>query len=208
MNGMKEKLRYPLYTMLHPVNAYDGIKWEKRGSFAVSVIIILLLFLQNVISRQATGFIFNINDIENISVISIFMVTVSTFVLWFLSNWAVSSFMDGEGSPIQIWVGSAYALLPYIIIQLCIVVITNFVSAELFPFIQIFAYIGILWSAFLMFHAVYTIHQYSISQTILNMLLTILGMAIILFIGVLVYSLLLQIYIFVYTLFSEIMFRV
>ena len=50
-------------------------------------------------------------------------------------------------------------------------------------------------------------HQFTARQTLWNLLLTVFGMLIIAFIALLIYSLFQQVYVFIFTIFNEIMFR-
>ena len=54
-------------------------------------------------------------------------------VPWFtftLSNWAVSTILDGEGKFKEIFVGSAFALVPYIILMVPISLLSRWLSLD------------------------------------------------------------------------------
>lgn len=205
---MKAKtLAHAMTTMIHPIASFDSIKWERKGSYAMSVAILLALFLYQVLDRQMTGFIFNTNNVDTVNVPAIFFITMGAFVLWFVSNLAICSFMDGEGKSREIWIASSYALLPYILIGYIEVFLTNVLSKEAAPFLSMLSGGALLWSFILMAAAMYVIHQYSLFQTMLNLALTVVGIGVITFLLVLVYSLFQQVFVFVLTLYNEIMFR-
>jgi hypothetical protein len=75
------------------------------------------------------------------------------------------------------------------------------------------AFIGLLegvrqlWFVLLLTVAMKVTHQYSLPKTIVSMLLTVIGIGIILFLGILVFSLFQQLGIFIRTVYSEILFR-
>ena len=139
--------------------------------------------------------------------LSIFAISVGGVLLWFISNWAVSSLMNGEGRLGQIWLVTCYSLIPYIVFMALFILASNFTSLEMATFLYMLEGVGIVWSCLLMFFGLYQIHQMDFRQTILNILLTIFGIAVMLFLMVLLYSLFQQMYTFIYTIFSEIMFR-
>lgn len=202
------EIKYLFHTMLHPVDGYEGVKFSGKGTIRMSVALTFMFFLQNVIATAGSGFLFRTGDPDKISVPNIFAISVGTIILWLVSNWAVDSLMDAEGRTHEIIIVSTYSLLPYIIASLFNTVISNFVTVELQPFMNMIMVISIAWSVFMMLVGMYQIHQMSFGQTVVMLLLTILGMAIIIFLLVLVYSLYQQVYIFIYTIFSELMFRV
>lgn len=203
-----EKLTYPLYFMMHPFAGSDGLKWEKKGSFRSSLAVLVLLFAVNVFSKQSTGFLFNYNRKEDINTLLILAGTFFVFLLWVVANWSLTTFMGGEGKFIDIWIGSSYALMPYITISFIIAVVSNFVSLDAEPFLRYGSIGALVWSFIIVVIFLSTIHQYSLKQTITNIVLTFVGMAVVIFLLILIFSLFQQLYIFLYTLFNEIMFRI
>ena len=76
MNKFLEGAKQCRYTMFHPVNGFDAVKWEKKGSPAFCVLILLAFFLTNVFDQVLTGFIFNSYNPDKISVFSVFLITM------------------------------------------------------------------------------------------------------------------------------------
>ncbi|HPT77558.1 MAG TPA: YIP1 family protein [Candidatus Atribacteria bacterium] len=204
---MVEEFRFLFYTMLHPYNGFDAVKYERKGSVKTAVLVALLFFLQNVISAAGSGFLFTYGDPDKISVPNIFIISIGALVFWIVSNWAVDSLMDAEGKVREIIIVTTYALMPYIIFSLANTIIGNFATNELRPFMNMLSIVGMAWSVFILFVGMYQIHQLTFGGTVGILLLTVFGMAVMIFILVLLYSLYQQVYIFLYTLFSEIMFR-
>ncbi|MBP8989257.1 MAG: hypothetical protein KBG64_03450 [Clostridia bacterium] len=198
---------YPFYLMLHPIIGSEGIKWDGKGSYSVSIFMALMAFVTSVLQRQATGFIFNPNRLDKINVLNIFLVTALIVALWITSNRALCTLMDGEGKTSQIIIGSCYALLPYLLMTLLSVVLSHFLTYDMGVFLTCVQIAGYIWSGLVLFQAMRIIHQFTFKQTIWNLLLTVVGMMIIAFIMLLIYSLFQQLYIFFFTIFNEIMFR-
>jgi hypothetical protein len=195
------------YTAFHPIYGFEDVKWLNKGSVGVGVGILLLFFLVNVFDAVLTGFAYNTNNPDKISVLSIFAVTVGGALLWFISNWAVSSLMFTEGKTKHMFILVCYALLPYCVWEIVYIIATNFVTLDMQLFLIVLRVIGIAWSGLLLFFGSYQIHRISVGNVLVNLLLTAFGVLIMLFLMLLGYSLLQQMYIFVYTIFSELMFR-
>ena len=200
-------LRHIFYTMIHPVNGFDQIKWEKKGSVIACVIILLVFFLTNVFDQVLTGFIFNTVNPDRISVPSILLITMGGFAIAFIANWAAGSLMFSEGETRDIFITLCYTLVPYIIARLLVILLTNFANAEMQAFLTAILVIGFLWSGFILIVGMYYIHQFTFGSLLLNLLLTVIGIAIILFLLLLGYSLIQQIITFVVTIYNEIVFR-
>ena len=75
-------------------------------------------------------------------------------------------------------------------------------------FIDTVYILGLGWSAVLVFSAIRAVHQYSFLKTIGAIILTISAMLIMLFLLVLLLSLLQQVYVFVYSIYTELAYRV
>ena len=200
-------IRHVFYTMFHPVNGFDQIKWEKKGSVAACCLILLVFFLSNVFDQVLTGFIFNTFNPDRISVPSIFLITIGGFAIVYVSNWAAGSLMFSEGENRDIFITLCYALVPYTIFDLIYILLTNFANLEVAAFLTALLVIGFLWSGFILVVGMYYVHQFTFGELLLNLLLTAIGIAIILFLLLLGYSLIQQIITFVVTIYNEIVFR-
>ena len=207
MNMRNRTALYPLHMMIHPIDASDGIKWQKKGSYVVSAILVVMAFLTAVLERQATGFIFNPHRLDRINIVNIMLVTFVVVILWIIANRALCTLMDGEGRTSEIIIGSCYALMPYIAMSLLAIVLSHFLTHDMGVFLTYIQVFGYIWSGLVLFQVMRVIHQFSVKQTIWNLVLTVVGMLIIAFIVLLIYSLFQQVYVFLFTIFNEIMFR-
>ena len=64
------------------------------------------------------------------------------------------------------------------------------------------------WSIILMIQAMRAAHQYSFGKTLVSMVGTVIVMLLILFLAVLLISLFQQLYVFIYQIYTEILYRV
>ena len=85
----------------------------------------------------------------------------------------VASINDGEGSLKNIYTVTAYAVSPYIIITPFVVLLSYFVTYNEAFILQLIWFIGVAWSAVLLFLAVKQTHNYNVGETVKNILLTI-----------------------------------
>lgn len=200
-------LKHIFYTMIHPVNGFDQIKWEKKGSVIACLFILLVFFFTNVFDQVLTGFIFNTVNPDRISVPSILLITMGGFAIAFVANWAAGSLMFSEGETRDIFITLCYTLVPYILAKLVVILLSNFANAEVQAFLTAILVIGLMWSGFILIVGMYYIHQFTFGSLLLNLLLTVIGIAIILFLLLLGYSLIQQIITFVVTIYNEIVFR-
>jgi hypothetical protein len=201
------KLGFPLYIAFHPVTGYEELKYQGSGSLAVSIAILLIWFVAAIFDRQLTGFNFNYRNPTEINILFLFARTVVMFALWVISNIAVSEFVEGEGKFRSVWIAYSYALVPYIFTTVIVIVLSNFMAIEEGIFLTWINYIGIIWSGSLVLSALRIVHDYQGGKVVLSAAMTLLGIAIIVFLGVLLVTLFQQLYAFFRTLLSEILFR-
>ncbi len=207
MNKLKEGFKQCKYTMFHPVNGFDRVKWNNEGSLPVCCIILAAFFLVNVFDEVLTGFIFNTTNPDKISVPSIFLITMGGFAICYVANWAVSSLMFTEGKSRHIFIMLTYTLVPYTVFELIYIIATNFANNEMNAFLEAIRFIGLLWSFLILLLGEYYVHQLTFLQVVLNLFLTAAGIVVILFLLLLGYSLVQQIYVFLVTIYNEIAFR-
>lgn len=198
----------PIQVMLHPISGYDGIRQTNRLSLLLlSVLIVGFWFGVSIINRQETGFVFNLNNPLKLDILLIFVKTFGLALLWTLSNWGISTLLNGEGNFKRIWIVSTYAILPYAISILINTIVSNFTLYEEGSLIRIILYIGIFWSVYMLIIGIKEVHQYTFTQTMLNIFLTIFGMILVIFIIVLFGSLVQQLRVFISTIYNEIILR-
>ncbi|WPX09018.1 YIP1 family protein [Caldicellulosiruptor danielii] len=201
------KEKFPIYTMFHPFKGFEELKDEKKGSVLIATIIVLLYFIVAIIHRQYTGFIFNPYRQDRINVISIFSSTVVMFFFWVLSNWSVSTLTEGEGTFQEIWIFSAYALLPYIICNLIYVILSNIFIMEEGMFLTFINIIGMSWLIICMLNAIKAVHQFSFGKTVATVVASLIGIAVIIFIMILVFTLFAQLFGFIQSIYNELILR-
>jgi hypothetical protein len=69
-----------------------------------------------IMRRQLTGFLVNTNEISDMNILIQFSYVILPFIVWCVSNWSITTLIDGEGSFKDIYITTAYALLPLIIL--------------------------------------------------------------------------------------------
>ena len=195
------------HVIFHPVEGFEDMRWKKQGSMKIALIIVFLLFVVMVADRQLTGFQFNTAYVKVFNVVPLLVQSVVYFFTWVIGNWALCTLFDGEGTMKNIFCVSAYALLPYLFSEVIVIIASNFLLRTEGGFITFFRYLGIVWSVVLMISAMKTVHQYSIPKTLVAMLFTIVAMVIILFLAVLLLTLFQQVFVFGYSVYTELMYR-
>lgn len=201
------KWRYPFYMLLHPFAGLNELKANRTGLVRVAAAMLGAYFLSELIVRKGTSFAFNPQGGERVNVLLVLLVTVLPVLLFVLANWCLCTLMAGEGRLSDVFVAVCFTLLPLTLMNLFIALVSNGLTLDEQAFITLFQIIRTGWFAAYLFVAVMIIQQYSFLKTVGSICLTIAGMAVILFLAVLVFSLFQQLYIFLGTIYNELSFR-
>lgn len=207
MKVKQDFIKFPLHLIVHPFDGFWDLKYEGKGRMKVALSVLLLVIITMIVQKQFSGFLVNFNDPRYLNSIDELKYIVLPFFLFCISNWSITTLMEGEGKFKEIVMSTAYALIPLVLIYLPTTIASNFMAKEETVFFYLLNVIAMIWFLYLLFIGTMTVHQYSASKTILTMLLTVVVMGIIVFLGTLVFSLVQQIFEFVNNVYKEIIFR-
>ncbi|MCR5585331.1 MAG: YIP1 family protein [Lachnospiraceae bacterium] len=205
MRYVKE-LKYGFHVIFHPFSGFWELKREHRGSLAAALTFVGIFIMLTTFEKQTTGFLFNSVRLKDVNVVVDILTVTLIYVLWCVANWCLTSLMDGEGNMKDIFIAMGYAVLPMILIRLPMIALSLGLTAEEGTFYYVFSYLSYIWTGLLVFFGTMVTHQYSFKKTVLTCVLTVLGMAIIMFIGLLFFSVIQQMITFFTTIYKEIRF--
>ncbi len=195
------------HVITHPFEGFEDLRWKKSGSMKIAVFIVFLLFFQQVAYSRLYGFQYYSDYDKIFNIVPYIFRSFVLFGVWVVANWAMCTLFDGEGSMKNIFIYSAYALIPYIAGYLIGTLLSHFLSKDEYVFIQAFEIIGLCWSFVLAISAMKAVHQFSFGKTIALILLTLVAMVAMLFLLVLLLTLFQQVLIFVFSIYTELSYR-
>ncbi len=199
--------KWPFYIMAHPFEGFEDIRWKKAYNMKVALVIVALFFIISVCERLLTGFLFDMNEEKIFNIVPIVIQTIVVFFTWVIGNWALCTLFDGEGTMKNICVNTAYALVPFLIGKVINIILSNCLQRTEAAFITFVSYLTIIWTVVLLISGMKTVHQYSIPKTLLFMFITVAAMLVIVILLVLLVSLFQQVYVFVYSIYTELLYR-
>lgn len=200
-------LRYSLYVILHPFDGFWDLGHEKRGSLAAANTIVILTLLTHLWDMRFASFMFNNTRWERVNILMTVLGILVPLCIWVVANWSLTTLMDGKGKLKDIYIATAYAFTPYVLIGLPMIVVSNIITFEEGVFYTYFNIFAMIWCVFLILAGMMMVHDYSFGKGVLSSLFSLVGMAIIIFILLLFFSLISDAVAYFVSLFKEISFR-
>lgn len=189
-----DAVRFSKFVIFHPFKGFWELKREKRGNVPAATAILLSVILVFILRRQFTGFVLNYNEPNDMNIFLQISYVLFPFFVWCIANWSVTTLMDGEGSFRDIYIASAYALVPLVIMNIPMLLLSQVLVENEVTIYTLLNTVAILWVAFLMLIGIMTVHQYTMGRTVATILVTIVAMIAILTILLLFFSLLQQVW--------------
>lgn len=202
----KEQWFYAFYLIFHPFDGFWDLKHEKRGSALAGTTFLVFTILAFTYQGIGRSYLYNpTGEFTNF-----FMQIVSVVIpvlLWVTANWCLTTLFDGEGSLKDVYIATTYSLAPLPFFIVISTLMTHIMSASESGMVDLVFTIGWVWTIGLILFGMMVTHDYSLFKTIITSAGTILGMAFIMFVGLLFSSLIGRIIGFVSSIISELSFR-
>ncbi|MBE2185105.1 MAG: YIP1 family protein [Anaerolineae bacterium] len=191
-----------------PADSFYYIKQNLRGSLWFAFIIFAWVLAVRVLSLYLTGFVFSpYANAWQIQVETELIYTIVPIAIWIVASYLVATITDGEGHFRHVVIGTAYSLFPYALLMLPLTLLSNLLTFnEVFIF-TFSSQLILYWIGIMLFIMVKEIHNYTVSETIMNILTTLFTMAMFLLTAYILYVLFNQLYEFVWSILQEIRLR-
>ena len=203
-------LSFAKYIYYAPLDGFWVQKREKKSNVASGVVIIALLFLSFVISEMFTGFCFlsPTDELKEFNVLLQLAKAVLPIMLWCIANWCITALMDGNGNFKEIFISTCFAATPFLIASFIKTILSNLLTANEAQIMAIVMGIGIAYTVVLLVAATCSVHDCSFGKALWTIFLTLIGMAIIVFISVLFFNLINKFFDFAISVYNELKMRV
>lgn len=207
MNKIRDSLLYSFHVIFHPFDGFWCAQREGKGDPRAATIIIALVTMVYILSKQLTGFIFNTEIDQDFNLFSELLGVIVPVLLWCVANWSITTLMDGEGSFKDIYIATAYSLVPLILINVPMIILSRIIVQEEQRIYQALGILAVVWTGFLIFSGLMTIHQHTATKTVVTILIAVVAMAAMLFLFLLFFALIQQLINYVYMFYKEMTLR-
>lgn len=201
-----EELLYAFHVIYHPFDGFWDLKHEKRGSVRGALTILGLVILSFYYNSIGRGYLLNPTG-EYSTIFEQAGSVILPLALWVVSNWCLTTLFEGEGSFKDVFVATCYSLFPLVLTLIPATLLSNVVTSAEIGIISLLVGLGYVWTGLLIFFGTQTTHDYTLGKNLVMTLATIVGMAIVMFIGILFTSLISNMVSFVTNIIVELQYR-
>lgn len=201
-------LKFGTYTMFRPLDGFWDLTHEKRGNLWAAHTFVLLRVIIEIMRLTLSSFQFIAIHMQYFNAGMVVAQVVAPVVLWTVANWSLTTLMDGKGRMMDVYMGYAYALVPWIIIDAGLIPLSHLITAQEGAIFWTLSSFAVAWFVMLLISAMMQIHDYSIGKTILSSALTLLAIGIVIFIIIMFVAVVSDMFAYFISVFREVYFRV
>lgn len=202
-----QSLRYSMHCIVRPFDGFWDLTHEKRGSMGAANTIVVLVLFTKLLRLGFTSFLFYAVNWRTVNLLMEILSFLVPFAVYCIANWCLTTLFEGKGTLRDIYMGTAYAMTPYVLIQLPLILLSNAVTEEEGAFYMYFGYFSIVWCGLLIVASVMMIHDFLLGKAFASLVFSAVGMLVIVFLLVLFFSLISDGFSYFYSLYKEIIYR-
>jgi len=207
MQQVNQDLRLTRHVLAHPLDTYQDIKHLKQSSWLTATLLYLTVLVVGVFEIYTTGFIFQTVNLNQFSLLIYSFTVIGGLFLFVFSNYLIATITNGEGFFKDVYLATAHALIPYIILTPVLAIISNGLTYNEWIVYQLLDGLRYLWSGILIILMIKEVHNYDVKALIKNLFLTLFTMMMLVFIGFLLYVLTAQLWNYVESIIQEVILR-
>lgn len=191
-------LKFSLSILFHPVQTFELIKRNRDNlNYAASIIILAMVIITRVFYIFVVHFPLSVLSPKDSNIMLEMVKLILPVLTWVIASFAITSIGGGESRLGEIFVASSYCMLPYIVINVPLALLSNLMAvgeAGLFNFVSVFSWI---WVLLLYLIGLKELNDYTVRKTIVICIISVAMMALIWATLILIYALATQLYEFI-----------
>ncbi|WP_035155006.1 SMP-30/gluconolactonase/LRE family protein [Cohnella thermotolerans] len=201
------QLNHVRYLVKHPIDGYHAIRYQGKAGAVSSLIVLAAAVASFSWIEAGTSFTFNTAVYKGVNLGPLLVQFAGIWLGWVVSNYLVSSLMRGEGRFRDVFYGSCYALLPIIALGVPLTILSHALTLSEKPIFDFLQLAMLVWTALQFFWMVQGIQNYNVGEALLNMLFSLLTLAMIAVLIFIFVSLSGELIDFIYSIYQEVAIR-
>ena len=177
-----DRIKLLFQVPFHPFNSFDEIKYKQKGSWPIAIIITVLFYISSVLNVTASGFLYSNTLLRNYNSLFTVFGTIGLLVLWSTCNWLVCSMFEGKGSFKDVYVSTAYCIMPWVLYSFLKVILTNFLPLSTGGLISGIGTVLLIYTMFMLAVALIKIHDFDFFKVLLTTIVVVFFMILVIFV--------------------------
>ncbi len=202
-----DSLKFAFYCMSHPMDGFWDLTHEKRGTMAAANTIFISTLIVRIMKLRFTSFIMLRVNWEEINIFLYLASIVFPATLFVIGNWALTTLFDGKGRLGQVYMATCYGMLPYVVVQIPLMLFSNVVTTDEAEFYAVVSALSLVYCGILIVSAMGQIHEYGGAKNIFFTVATLFAILVMIFILALFFSMISQGVAYFISLGKELLFR-
>ena len=165
--GIGQGIMYSFYTILHPIDTLEGIRYNrKRINMAIPFILLATAFIVRMAYLYVVHFPLAPMELEDVNpifeAVKLWIVPIS----WIPASFMATSISGGESKFPEITFTSALSLVPFIVINVPLMFLSNILSKTQRSWYGVFSTLAYIGLFLILFMAMMILNNYTFKKTI------------------------------------------
>ena len=197
----------PLQLITHPISGWEIFKQEKTAKRWVSIFYVCMMIFAVVLNEIGKGFIVGGTNLKEFNLFRTILVVLLPVLVGVIANWCVGSLFDGKGKPAEIFDAISYSFMPYVWLSIIATIVSNFIASDEIVYYTFIMGLGVGLTIWMMFFGIMGVHENSFGMNVINIVFTIIVIAVIIFTILLFFSFVERILGWIVSIYNEIKMR-
>lgn len=199
-----QQFKHAFRILRHPLDGFADVRYRDMGGYASAFIILALVAVVFLTRIYFTSFTFQPIPVEDLNAGTTLAISGTIWFSWVICHYLVGSIRYGQARFKDVFIGSAYSLLPVFLLGLPLALLSNIMTLSEGAIYGFFDSLMVVWCAALFFWAVQSLQNYSVGETLVNILLSIFAMIMLWVLIFIIVGLSSETINFIYTLYQEV----
>lgn len=201
-------LKLAAVTMFHPIVGFNYMKKDRTHfNYLPIVVILVLMVFAKIFSMYVTHYPLRTVNLRTANLLMECLVVVVPVLLWVVSSYLLTTIMGGEVMLRECLMACCYSLLPYIIINIPMTIISNVLDANQAGLVNTINNIALLYVFLLLFINLKEMNHYTVLEAVGITILGLLTMILLCAVAALVAALTLRFVTFLQEVISEVSYK-
>lgn len=172
-----DQLKHVFVILRHPLDGFSDLRYAEKGGWLSGIVLIGAAVAVLPARTYLTSFTFDPVLPELRTTGPSLIAFAGVWLSWIICNYLIGSIYRGEARFRDVFTGSAYAMFPTVLLGLPLALLSNAMTLSEASIYGTLEGAVAIWCGLLFFWSIQSLQNYSVGETVTNILLTAVAMA-------------------------------